>query len=160
MTKKASPSKADRDIRVNEKKWGTTAVELGWTLLPNILLERQAVLGINSTQLNIILIILKHWWEAEQLPFPEMNTIAKMMGCSRSTVQKNIRALEQMGFIKRIERKSTNGGNKSNMYDFTGLVEHLKPYAEDERKERETAKKAKEARHSPKGNKPGLKVVK
>lgn len=67
------------------------------------LLERQAVLGINSTQLNVPLVILKHWWEQETLPFPEMNTIAKMIDLSRSTVQRNIRELEGAGFIRRSE---------------------------------------------------------
>lgn len=85
------------------KKAKAEEIAVGWTLVPNMLLERQAVLGINSTQLNVPLVILKHWWEQETLPFPEMNTIAKMIGLSRSTVQRNIRELEGAGFIRRIE---------------------------------------------------------
>lgn len=159
MATKAKEKPQKDDVKVNEKKWGKATVAAGWTLLPNILLERQAVLGIKPTQLNILLVILKHWWEADTLPFPEMNTIAKMIGVSRSAVQRNIRSLEQLGFIQRIERKSSNGGNRSNQYDFTGLINYLKPYAEDELKEREAKKKEKTKRLTVKGNSPRLKVV-
>lgn len=147
------------DIKVNEKKWGKDTIDAGWTLLPNILLERQAVLGIKPTQLNILLVILKHWWETETLPFPEMNTVAKMIGVDRSTVQRNIRELEQLGFVKRIVRKKRNGGNNSNQYDFSGLIEHLKPYAEDELYKRASEKSEKQKRLTPRGNNPKLKVV-
>ncbi|UUA75280.1 helix-turn-helix domain-containing protein [Cellvibrio sp. QJXJ] len=157
----AKPKKAKaEEIAVNEKKWGKQTIAVGWTLVPNMLLERQAVLGINSTQLNVLLVILKHWWEQETLPFPEMNTIAKMIGLSRSTVQRNIRELEGAGFIKRIVRKKRNGGNNSNQYDFTGLIELLKPFATEELKQREEQKQEKQNRLTIKGNRPALKVVK
>jgi len=153
-------AKTSEEIKVNEKKWGKPTIEVGWTLLPNILLERQAVLGINSVQMNILLYILKHWWEADSLPFPEMNSIAKAIGVSRSTVQRNIRQMEAAGFIQRIYRKSKHGGNTSNKYDFSGLVQHLAPYAKDELKTKKANKTAKLKKLTPKGNNPNLKVVK
>lgn len=156
----ATRKKSQDEIKVNEKKWGKPTVENGWTLLPNILLERQAVLGVTPTEMNVLLHILKHWWQADSLPFPEMNTIAAAMGVSRSTVQRSIRNMEKAGLLQRIERKSANGGNTSNMYDFSGLVKHLKPYAADELKKKKAAKAEKAKRLTPKGNNPGLKVVK
>lgn len=155
------PKKAKtEEIAVNERKWGKQTIAVGWTLVPNILLERQSVLGINSTQLNVLLVILKHWWEQDALPFPEMNTIAKMIGLSRSSVQRNIRQLEAGKFIKRIERKKRNGGNSSNQYDFSGLIEALKPFAKDELDKREEQKQEKQKRLTMRGNRPALKVVK
>ena len=147
------------NIKVNEKKWGRAVVNVGWTLVPNILLEKQSTLGISPIQLNIILIILKHWWHADDLPYPEMNTIAKSINVSRSTVQRNIRSLEQTGFITRIERKLANGGNTSNKYDISKLIKILKPYADDELIRREEAKKEKQKRLTARGNNPKLKVV-
>ncbi len=157
----AATRKGSQDeVKVNEKKWGRPAVENGWTLLPNILLEKQAVLGISPTEMNVLLHILKHWWQAESLPFPEMNTIAKAMNVSRSTVQRSIRNMENAGLVQRIQRKSANGGNTSNMYDFSGLVKHLEPYAAEELKLKRAAKAEKAKRLTPKGNNPRLKVVK
>lgn len=156
----ATKKNSQDEIKVNEKKWGKPAVENGWTLLPNILLERQAVLGINATEINVLLHILKHWWQADNLPFPEMNTIAQAMGVSRSTVQRSIRRMEGAGLIQRIARKAANGGNTSNKYDFSGLVKHLEPYAVDELKKKKASKSEKAKRLTPKGNHPGLKVVK
>lgn len=147
------------DIAVNEKKWGKSTISAGWTLVPNILLERQAVLGITSSQLNVLLVLMKHWWERDTLPFPEMNTIGAMIGLSRSAVQRNIRQLEQAGFIQRIERKKSNGGNNSNQYNFDGLIKHLKPFAEDELKKRDAVKQEKQKRLTTKGTSPKLKVV-
>lgn len=156
----ATKKKSQDEIKVNEKKWGKPTVENGWTLLPNILLERQAVLGITPTEMNVLLHILKHWWQADSLPFPEMNTIAKAMDVSRSTVQRSIRRMEGAGLIQRIARKSANGGNTSNKYDFSGLVKHLQPYAVDELENKKSAKAEKAKRLTPKGHNPGLKVVK
>lgn len=158
MTTKKKDKK--NDIPVNERKWGKTTIDMGWTLIPNMLLERQSTLGIKPSELNVLLVILKHWWEKDTLPFPEMKTIAKMIGMSRGTVQRNIRQLEQAGFIKRVIRKKQNGGNNSNKYDFTGLIEHLKPYAEDEKKKRAENSKEKKKRLTPRGNSPKLKTPK
>lgn len=86
--------------------------------------------------MNILLVILKYWWEPNNLPFPEMNTIALSIGVSRSTVQRNIRELENAGFIERKYHRKRNGGNSANRYDFSGLIKHLKPFAEDELKKK------------------------
>ncbi|KKN31118.1 hypothetical protein LCGC14_0827260 [marine sediment metagenome] len=153
------PKSKDEQIGANEAKWGKTTMAAGWTAVPNILLERQSTLGISPTQLNILMIIFKHWWEHDNLPFPEMNTIAAAMGVSRSTVQRNIRVLEQLGLINRIYRKAKHGGNTSNQYDFDKLVKLLAAYAKDEIAHKEKGKEAKKKRLTPKGNKPALKVV-
>jgi DeoR/GlpR family transcriptional regulator of sugar metabolism len=62
------------------------------------------------------------------------------MQVSESTIRRRIADLEKRQIIKRIARRSQEQGQQSNQYDLSGLVERLKPYAEealDVRKKRE-----------------------
>lgn len=48
----------------------------------------------------ILVVLARHRNEENGLCNPSQNTIARMVGCSRSTVQENLPALEKNGFIK------------------------------------------------------------
>ena len=134
MTKKetgAKPSKND----INQR-WGSTIANLGWTAIPNILLERQQALRLNSLDLNILMILLKHAWKADDKPFPTKRVIAELVGRDPSTVRKAIQRLEEKGFIKRLTQMR-NYGQTANQYDLSGLKEKLQELAESEKKERD-----------------------
>lgn len=129
-TTKATPKKG---VDANIKKWGKGTHSNGWTYVPNLLLEHQAKLGITPVQLNIILTIMKHWWERDKLPWPSVNHVGEQVGRSRSVVQRRIRELENMGYIKRIYNKdpSKEKMNLNNEYDFSGLVAALTKIAKE-----------------------------
>jgi predicted transcriptional regulator len=130
MTTKANTTPSKSIKSKMEEKWGVEIKKNGFTQIPTILLEKQHALGINSTELVIILNILKHWWEADKKPYPGVKGLADAMGLQRNTVQKGITRLEQMGLIKRIQRFSKNSkGQMSNEYSFDGLIKHLKSHA-------------------------------
>ena len=145
-------------LRENEKKWGAELLKAGWTMLPNIIFMRQRALGLDSLDINILLILLSHWWTLDNLPFPTKKTIANAIGCDPSTVRKRIQQMEADGFIKRILRPIEKDRNKSNLYDFSGLIEAAKPYAIEEIQVRESQRKERDQRIKRKG-KPKLRVV-
>jgi hypothetical protein len=73
-------------LKVNERKWTKRLLKGGWTVIPNILFERQNVLGLDPLDLNIILHLAGYWWTADSKPRPSKNTIAKAIGVDPRTV--------------------------------------------------------------------------
>lgn len=161
VTKTGTKGKAKEgsaELRINQRKWGKPLVEAGWTLFPNTLLLRQKALGLTSTDINILLHLLSHWWTKENLPHPSKATLAKSMGVTSRTVQRRIAAMESAGFIKRISRSGPNRGTQTNEYDFTGLIEEATPFAKELLKERAERKK-KAADRAGRTGRPHLRVV-
>lgn len=68
------------------------------------------------------------------------------------TIQKRIEEMERWGYIKRIYRKAGVGDNLPNEYDLSGLIEKVRPFAEEklaERAKREAEKTATITRKKP-----------
>jgi len=121
-------------------RWGAEAIEAGWTALPSILLEKQAALQLDATDINIILHIAKHWWEADRHAHPSKRSIAKAMQVSARHIQKRIKALEEAKFVKRIPRWNEKGSLTSE-YDLSGLVKAVEGFAKEALIERAAKKK-------------------
>ena len=147
MRNPTKPVKKDAEnLRTNEKKWSKTLMAAGWNVIPNILIEKQASLGLDALDMNIILHLSHYWWQPDNLPHPAVGTIAKAIGVTPRTVQKRITALQDLKLIKREERRYTKQGSVTNRYDFSGLIEAATPFAKEKIKEIEVATKAKRER--------------
>jgi len=132
--KQAEPA---QKLKALENKWGKQTLDVdGWTAIPNILLERQQALGIDAVKLNILLVLLKHWWEKTKMPWPSKATIGEIVGRDKSTVQKHLKDMEARGLVKRNSRYQSAGGQTSNEYDLSGLIVQLKAYTKETLKER------------------------
>lgn len=152
----AKPSKAKNgrsaEERQNAKKWTPEVWASGWTGVPTVLLERQATLKLTPQELNVLLQLLKHWWVADQNPFPSRAALAESIGLTAQSVQRHLTKLSAAGFIESIRRKRPDGGYTSNEYKFNGLVAALKPLAKeaiDERKKRSEEDSQRRRRKSP-----------
>jgi predicted transcriptional regulator len=155
---KSTASEADQ-LRINEKKWSPTLMKAGWTVLPNVLFERQQALGLDPLDINILLHIASYWWNESGKPHPSKVTIAKAIGIDPRSVQRRIAALEAANLVRREERRISKTGSKTNIYHLDGLIEAAKPYALEKIQERDAKMAERAARASRKG-KPQLKVVK
>lgn len=142
----AAPVAKSAQLKANEKKWSKTLMDAGWTAIPSVILDRQQAIGLTAVDLNILLHIAKHWWKAGDLPFPGKKSIAACIGVTPRTVQRRIAAMEAGGLIKRVARRSSLGGQKTNAYDFAGLIEEVTPYAEEAIKAKREAQKEKRER--------------
>ncbi|SDH06786.1 MULTISPECIES: helix-turn-helix domain-containing protein [unclassified Duganella] len=141
----------------SRKKWGDALIDAGYTILPSTLVTRQKALGLEPIHVNILLVLLTYWWTADNLPYPTKKTMAEMIGVDQSTIRRRIAQMEKAGFIKRNIRKVEHDRNKPNVYDFSGLIDVLQPFAQEEIQAREAARVAKAKRVSSK--KPMLKVA-
>jgi hypothetical protein len=126
-------AKPKTPLKENERKWSKLLWNSGWAAIPVVILKYQRELGLDATDVNIILHLVRHWWTAERLPFPSKAEIASCMGISPSTVQRHVRKLEKANLIQRIERHdSKHGGQSMNEYDLQGLVNKAHPFAQKE----------------------------
>lgn len=127
-------SAAGRSI---DRKWGSAVVKIGFCVVPSLLLRAQQRLGLNPTQLAVLLQLADYWWEKDRKPYPSKEALSDRLGLSERQVQRYTAELEQAGFIRRIERRAPHGGKLSNEYDLSGLVDKLKQLEPDFRQVKE-----------------------
>lgn len=139
--------------KASAEKWGQAVMDLGFCLVPSLLLRAQRRLNLSPTQLAVLLQLCDFWWDKERKPFPSKETLAQRLSLSERQVQRYIAELEQEGLVKRIERRASNGGKLSNTYDLSGLVKRLQSL-EPEFREVEEANKAARKAVSRRGYKP------
>jgi hypothetical protein len=155
MAKPSKLAESVRDVRKIEKRWGKALTAAGWTAVPSVLLKYQKQLGLEPLDMNILLQLAKHWWDAGNPPFPSKASIAGSIGVRPRSVQRRIAKMEKVGLIQRLERRRSDGMSQSNAYTFDGLIAKATTYAEQELATRGIRKKAKSG-----SGKPQLKVVK
>lgn len=137
-----------------EQRWGKNVIKAGYTVVPSIILRAQARLHINAVELAVLLHLLDHWWDNAEMPFPSKKRVAERLGVSAKTVQRAMVALENEGLVRRVKRSNGNGGQASNLYDLTPLIERIRPIADEDI---EAKKKTSEMRRSV-GRNGGLKA--
>lgn len=132
-----------------ERRWTKRVLAPGFTLIPSALLRALVRLQIGPIELSVLLQMIDHWWENNDMPFPSKRRLAERIGVSEKTIQRAVTRLESEGLIRRSARHSHHGGQTSNLYDLTPLVEKLTPIAEDMTKAREEAKAARRSPERP-----------
>ena len=158
QTPTTKQAQAAKELRVNERKWSKTLMDAGWTAVPTVIIERQKALGLDPTDVNIILHLASYWWTSDNKPHPSKKTIAEALGVTPRTVQRRIAAMEEAGFIRREQRRIPGKGSRTNLYHLDGLIKEAKPFAEEKLKERMRREKDDKSRPGRKGR-PHLKVV-
>lgn len=133
MSKTNTKAAGTETLRKNEEKWTKPLMEVGWNAIPSIIIEKQAALGLDAVDMNIIVHLSNYWWKAENLPHPPVAKIAAAIGITPRAVQKRIKALETNGFLTRTERRQTRYGSDTNLYSFEGLIAHALPYAAEKK---------------------------
>lgn len=132
------------NIKAIEQRWTKPLADAGWTAVPNTILDKQAALGLDSMDINIILQIAKFW--RDSAPFPAVDTIGAAIGVQTRTVQRHITKMVKRGLLERQQRYYAKGGQKSNAYTFNGLIKRCTPFANEATKERERNKVGEKAR--------------
>ncbi len=139
------PAGKAKTTRQSEDKWGVEVMALGFCMLPSLLFRAQARLGLNPTQLAVLLQLADFWWDPSRKPFPKKIDLAQRLSLSERQVQRHIADLEAAGFVQRIGRTYGRRGKISNEYDLTGLVEKLKALEPQFREVADEAKARKKA---------------
>ena len=112
--------------KASEKKYGKPVMDLGFCIVPSLLMWAQARLGINTVQFNIIMQLADFWWDPDRKPYPAKKLLSDRIGMSERQIQRQIAELEAAGLVTRIGRTRPGRGKTSNEYDLGGLVARLK----------------------------------
>jgi hypothetical protein len=118
--------KASIATRASERKWGKSVMDLGFCIVPSLLLRAQARMGLNPTQLALLMHLADYWWDADRKPYPMVKTLGERLKLGPRQVRRYLAELETAGLIKRVERRAAHRGKMSNVYDLSGLVNRLK----------------------------------
>lgn len=147
----ASPEDATKTLKVNERKWTKRLLKGKYTLIPNIIFERQLALQLDPVDINIIIHLASYWWTVDGKPRPAKATIAEAMNRDPRTIQRHIERMEKLGYIKRERRFVPGVGSRPNVYHLDGLIAAAIPYADEKVKELADRKAAREAAAGRKG---------
>lgn len=141
----------NRATRASEAKWGKAVMERGFCILPSLIFRAQQRLGLNPTQLVVLLQLCDFWWDEGRKPYPSKGRIAERIDLSERQVQRYIAELEKAGFVERIERRASHGGKLTNEYDLSGLVEKLKRLEPEFREVEQEVRERRQAVSRPRG---------
>lgn len=126
------------------QKWGI-AGKAGFQVLPDLLLKNQIALGLDSTDIVVLINLTMHWWYEETLPFPRTTTIATRMGCGVRTVQRSFSKMQKLGLIQKKKGERTFSVKNPDTereeiidfdaayYDLSGLVLKLGELAKNDK---------------------------
>lgn len=117
--------------KILNQKWGKETMAANYAVIPSALLRGQARLGINATELAILIHLIDHWWKPDEMPWPSKKTLAERLRVGEKTIQRAMAHLEEEGLIQRKKRFNRTGARTSNEYDLAPLVARLKPIAKD-----------------------------
>ena len=134
---------AQRRLR---QKWGEALMDAGYTVIPNAFLEFQHKLGLDAVDIAIIAHLVKHWWRADEPPYPSKKRIANALRLDPRTIQRRIAALEKRGLVRRETRMDATRGQRTNEYVLTGLIDMARPLAEQAIKDRQETQERRKAR--------------
>ena len=137
--------------KASEQKWGKEVMDLGFCIVPSLLLRAQARLGLNPTQLAVLLHLADFWWDAGRKPYPSKKRLAERLKLGPRQVQRYVAELEQAGLVRRIERRAAHKGKISNEYDLGGLASRLRELESEFRLVEEEAKANRRAVERPGG---------
>ena len=158
-TKPAAPAPVLKEGKeVLTKKWTKPLIDVGYTAIPTIIVQRMGVLGLTALDFAILCQLVSYWWTVEQLPHPSIQSIADAIGVKHATVKKRLAALEKAKLLKRVHRPRPGNRNKTNEYSFEPLIAAVTPHALKELEAIEERKAAK-AKSLTKKGKPVLKAV-
>jgi hypothetical protein len=121
-------------VKTNERKWGKPLMDAGYTVIPNVIIEKQAALGMDAVDFAIVVVLASHWWAAERPPYPSKGRIAAALDVDVSVVRKRITKMVKLGILERRARRRSGVPNE---YLLAGLIEKATPLALKKRRLKE-----------------------
>ena len=127
-------------VRASQEKWGKETLDEGFCMVPSILLRGQKRIGLNPSQLILLIQLLDYWWDVGNKPFPSKKELGNRVGLGPRQVQRYLADLEKAGLINREARVVAGKGRTTNRYDLSGLVRKLNELAPEFKAVRDSRK--------------------
>lgn len=86
---------------IKEKWQGAVTTGSGFVAIPMSLLRLQSKYDLSPTDMLVLINLLAHWWEPDQVVYPRSTTVAARMGVDKRTVQRSTQKLQKAGLLNR-----------------------------------------------------------
>jgi len=105
---------------VKDRWMGAVSPGSGFVAVPMSLLRLQPRYKLTPTEMLVLINIMAHWWEPNQVVYPRSTTIANRMGVDKRTVQRATQKLINDELVRRVTLPDGKRG-----FDFTPLARRL-----------------------------------
>lgn len=118
---------------MRESKWapsvrfGSDLMQGNFTVVPNLILDHYAELGIAPAEMLWAIHVWEYWWTGHD-PYPALSTVAEKMGVSRRQAQRYAESLREKGFLETNVRVLEGVGQSTNEYDFTPMLRAIRQH--------------------------------
>jgi hypothetical protein len=105
-------------------RYGRVIARYGVAAVPWALFTHQAAFGLTPQQVWFIAYIFSFQWDTN-LPYPSLRRMAEATGYSTVQLHTIKAELVEAGYLRLIHRRSADGGQDANAYDFSPLLETI-----------------------------------
>jgi hypothetical protein len=119
-------------------RYGRVIVRYGVAAIPRAIFTYQRALGLTPQQVWFVGYILSFKWDAA-LPYPSLEKMSVNTGYNRSYLHEIKASLVTAGYLHLVHRINDLGGQDSNAYDFSGLLDATRAQLEADRERKEEA---------------------
>ncbi len=123
----ANPTEIDSSFVA---RFGRVIAKRGVAAVPRAIFTHQKALELTPQQVWFVSYIFSFQWSTT-LPYPSINKMVQHTGYSRAHLHTIKAELVNAGYLRLVHRTNEQGGQDSNAYDFSGLLDairaHLQP---------------------------------
>lgn len=106
-------------------RFGRVIARRGVAAIPRAIFTHQKALGLTPQQVWFISYIFSFQWSTA-LPYPSINKMVQHTGYSRAHLHTIKAELVSAGYLCLVHRSNDQGGQDSNGYDFSGLLDAIR----------------------------------
>ena len=122
QSEEANPSEVDPSFVA---RFGRVIARRGVAAVPRAIFTHQKALGLTPQQVWFVSYIFSFQWTTA-LPYPSINRMVLHTGYSRAHLHTIKAELVEAGYLRLVHRRNEQGGQDSNAYDFSGLLETVR----------------------------------
>jgi AraC-like DNA-binding protein len=112
-------------------RYGRVITRRGVAAVPRAIFTHQAELKLTPQQVWFITYIFSHQWDTA-LPYPSLRKMASLTGYSSVQLHTIKAELVEVGYLRLVHRSNDTGGQDTNAYDFSGLLDAIRAMLQPE----------------------------
>jgi hypothetical protein len=106
-------------------RYGRVITRRGVAAVPRAMFTHQAALGLTPQQVWFVTYIFSFQWDTA-LPYPSIRKMSNVTGYSSVQLHTIKAELVSKGFLRLVHRANEQGGQDTNAYDFSGLLDKVR----------------------------------
>ena len=110
-----------------KSRWGEKLIDSGFCIIPEMVIKKWSLTGLDATDLAIITNLAAYWWTSDKLPHPSTTTLARNLSVSKRTIERRIRKMVKLGLLSRGAEIQEGGENGPVVKEFnlSGLIKRF-----------------------------------